>query len=84
MVISADLVQISMEDPGTQNSLHCRFISEEFVGSIVTIFAELEDGSDFKVQARQRDLASMSLEEGVAFFASWSATDTHLIGGGQN
>ena len=73
MVISADLVQISMEDPGTQNSLHCRFISEEFVGSIVTIFAELEDGSDFKVQARQRDLASMSLEEGVAFFASWSA-----------
>ena len=84
MVISADLVQISMEDPGTQNSLHCRFISEEFVGSIVTIFAELEDGSDFKVQARQRDLASMSLEEGVAFFASWSATDTHLISRGQD
>ena len=84
MVISADLVQISMEDPGTQNSLHCRFISEEFVGSIVTIFAELEDGSDFKVQARQRDLASMSLEEGVTFFASWSATDTHLISRGQD
>ena len=84
MVISADLVQISMEDPGTRNSLRCRFISEEFVGSIVTIFAELEDGSDFKVQARQRDLASMSLEEGAVFFASWSATDTHLIGGGQD
>ncbi|MCH1521778.1 MAG: ABC transporter ATP-binding protein [Arenicellales bacterium] len=84
MVISADLVQISMEDPGTQNSLHCRFISEEFVGSIVTIFAELEDGSDFKAQTRQRDLASMSLEEGVTFFASWSATDTHLISRGQD
>ena len=83
MVISADLVQISMEDPGTQNSLHCRFISEEFVGSIVTIFAELEDGSDFKAQTRQRDLASMSLEEGVTFFASWSAADAHLISADQ-
>jgi spermidine/putrescine transport system ATP-binding protein len=79
MVISADLVQISMEDPKLQNSLRCRFISEEFVGSIVTIFAELEDGSDFKVQTRQRDLANMALEEGASFFASWNASDAHLI-----
>jgi len=79
MVISADLVQISMEDPKLQNSLRCRFISEEFVGSIVTIFAELEDGSDFKVQTRQRDLANMALEEGTTFFASWNASDAHLI-----
>ena len=83
MVISADLVQITMEDPKTENSLRCRFISEEFVGSIVTIFAELEDGSDFKVQTRQRDLANMSLEEGGTFFASWSAADAHLIGADQ-
>jgi len=80
MVISADLVQISLEDPNTQNSLRCRFISEEFVGSIVTLFAELEDGSDFKVQTRQRDLANLSLGEESAFFVSWSAADAHLIG----
>ena len=80
MVISADLVQISLDDPNTQNSLRCRFISEEFVGSIVTLLAELEDGSDFKVQARQRDLANMSLGEESSFFVSWSATDAHLIG----
>ena len=83
MVISADLVQITMEDPKTENSLRCRFISEEFVGSIVTIFAELEDGSDFKVQTRQRDLANMSLEKGGTFFASWSAADAHLISADQ-
>jgi len=82
MVISADLVQISMENPNVQNSLRCRFISEEFVGSIVTIFAELEDGSDFKVQTRQRDLANMALEEGTVFFASWNDADAHLIDGG--
>ena len=79
MVISADLVQISLDDPGTQNSLQCRFISEEFVGSIVTLFAELQDGSDFKIQTRQRDLAKMSLEEGDSFFVFWHATDAHLI-----
>jgi len=79
MVISADLVQISLDDPGTQNSLQCRFISEEFVGSIVTLFAELQDGSDFKIQTRQRDLAKMSLEEGDSFFVFWNATDAHLI-----
>lgn len=83
MVISADLVQISLEDPNTQNSLQCRFISEEFVGSIVTLFAELQDGSDFKIQTRQRDLAKMSLEEGDSFFASWNATDAHLISSGR-
>ena len=80
MVISADLVQISLENPNTQNSLRCRFISEEFVGSIVTLFAELEDGSDFKVQTRQRDLANLSLGEESSFFVSWNATDAHLIG----
>ena len=83
MVISADLVQISLDDPKTQNSLQCRFISEEFVGSIVTLFAELQDGSDFKIQTRQRDLAKMSLEEGDTFFVSWSAADAHLISSGR-
>ena len=83
MVISADLVQISLDDPRTQNSLQCRFISEEFVGSIVTLFAELQDGSDFKIQTRQRDLAKMSLEEGDTFFVSWSAADAHLISSGR-
>ena len=84
MVISADLVQISLDDPETQNSLLCRFISEEFVGSIVTLFAELQDGSDFKIQTRQRDLAKMSLEEGNTFFVSWNPTDTHLISSGRS
>ena len=84
MVISADLVQMSLDDPNTQNSLECRFISEEFVGSIVTLFAELEDRSDFKIQTRQRDLAKMSLEEGDTFFVSWSAADTHLISSGRH
>ena len=84
IVISADLVQISLDDPKTQNSLQCRFISEEFVGSIVTLFAELPDGSDFKIQTRQRDLAKMSLEEGDTFFVSWNATDTHLISSGRS
>ena len=79
MVISADLVQIALDNPNTQNSLQCRFISEEFVGSIVTLFAELQDGSDFKIQTRQRDLAKMSLEEGDSFFVFWNATDAHLI-----
>ena len=83
MVISADLVQLSLDDPRTQNSLQCRFISEEFVGSIVTLFAELQDGSDFKIQTRQRDLAKMSLEEGDTFFVSWGAADAHLISSGR-
>ena len=83
MVISADLVQLSLDDPRTQNSLQCRFISEDFVGSIVTLFAELQDGSDFKIQTRQRDLAKISLEEGDTFFVSWSAADAHLISSGR-
>jgi spermidine/putrescine transport system ATP-binding protein len=79
MVVSADLVQISLTSPETANKVRCRFISEEFVGSIVTVFAELENGADFKVQVRQRDLADLGLKAGTVFYASWKATDVHLI-----
>ena len=79
MVISSDLVQISLTTPEAANQVRCRFISEEFVGSIVTVFAELENGADFKVQVRQRDLADLGLKAGAVFYASWKATDVHLI-----
>ena len=79
MVISSDLVQISLTTPEAANQVRCRSISEEFVGSIVTVFAELENGADFKVQVRQRDLADLGLKAGAVFYASWKATDVHLI-----
>ena len=35
---------------------------EEFIGSVVTLFLEMPDGSEFKVQVQERELADMDLK----------------------
>ena len=83
-VISADLVTLSTEPPSQaagENTLECRFISEEFVGSIVTLFLEAPDGAEFRVQKQQRDLAALHLETGAPMYASWSPEHAHILPG---
>ena len=46
IIISADLVWLTPEPTHTRNEIECRFISEEFVGSVVTLLTEMLDGSD--------------------------------------
>ena len=59
--------------------MECRFISEEFVGSIVTVLAETPDGADFRIQLQQRELSELDLKVGATVYVRWDSHDVHLL-----
>lgn len=80
-VIAADLVNLSETKPVADNIVLCSVISEEFVGSIITVYLESEDGSEFMVQVQQRNLEKLRLEPGNKLWLSWSTRHTHRLPG---
>lgn len=80
-VISADLVHLSPEKPQAENTLRCRLLSEEFVGSMVTMFLESDDGHEFKVQMQERELSKFDLKGGDHVWLDWSAAHAHILDG---
>ena len=79
IIISADLVQLTPEPTHTRNEIECRFISEEFVGSVVTLLTESLDGSDFKIQIQQRELSEFDFGPGSVCYAHWDPSDAHIL-----
>ena len=79
LVISADLVRLSTSTANDTNEMESRFISEEFVGSIVTVLAETPDGADFRIQLQQRELSELDLKVGAAVYVRWDSHDAHLL-----
>jgi len=79
LVISADLIRLSTSAVNDENEMECRFISEEFVGSIVTVLAETPDGADFRIQLQQRELSELDLKVGATVYVRWDSHDAHLL-----
>ena len=80
-VVSADLVQVSGAELALENRLECSLISEEFVGSMVTLFLETTGGVELKVQTSQRVLERLDLSGGTTMTASWSPEHVHILPG---
>lgn len=78
-VVAADLVQISAERPKADNVIECQLISEQFVGSTVTLFLEAKGGFELKVQIGQRELESVDLKSTSSLFASWPTARAHVL-----
>ena len=79
-VIAADLVHLTTVKPKATNVIECSLISEEFIGSVVTLFLETPDGSEFKVQVQERELSDMDLKHMGKVFVSWAPERAHFIG----
>ncbi len=77
--ISADLVHLSDKKPRGDNVVPCMLISEEFVGSVITLFLESADGTEFKAQVQERELASIDLKAAKTLFLSWPAASAHVL-----
>ena len=78
-VIAADLVEINRTEPEAENVIACSLISEEFIGSVVTLFLEADDGTEVKVQLQERELLTLEPKTGDVFYLTWSADDAHLL-----
>lgn len=78
-VVSADLVSLSVDRPDADNAVECQVISEEFVGSIVTLFLETADGTELKAQVQQRTLEAVDPRPGKTLWVSWSVDRVHIL-----
>jgi spermidine/putrescine transport system ATP-binding protein len=79
-VVAADLVQVSTKKPAAENIVECQLISEQFMGTTVTLFLEAADGSEIKVQIGQRELETLDLAHGGKVYASWPSPRAHVLG----
>ena len=62
-----------------ENRVSGRLRGQEFVGSVVTLFLELEDGSGFRIQKQEHQLVKIETELGDPLTASWNAADAFLL-----
>ena len=79
LVISADLIRLAASPSHQPNEIKCRFISEEFIGSVVTLLTETAAGDDFKIQIQQRELSELDFRPGSPVYAHWDPSDAHLL-----
>jgi len=83
--VSADFVQLHSKKPkavkGCENIVPVTLISEEFIGSVVTLFLEAADGTEFKTQVQERELNKIDLKSSQQLYLSWATNNTHILEG---
>lgn len=80
--VSADLMILSETEPDAANKAQATLISEEFIGSLVTLFLEGADGLEFKVQMQERALMDLDLHPGAALWLAWDAANASILSEG--
>ena len=78
-VVSADRAVLGGEPSGAENELALTLISEEFVGSVVTLHLEADNGEAFRVQKQQRELDTLVLDVGARMWARWNVADAFVL-----
>ena len=79
LVISADLVAISDHAVEHDNMITGKLISEEFVGSVITLYIDIGEGTVFRVQKQQHELDALGYAASSKLFASWRPEDTYIL-----
>lgn len=83
--VSADFVNLHSKRPtgptARENIVKATLISEEFIGSVVTLFLETEDGTEFKTQVQERELNKIDLKSSQQLYLSWATRRTHILEG---
>ena len=80
-VVAADVVSLSATRPAAPNVFAGQLISEEFVGSMVTLFFEAAGGMEVKVQVQERLLEGIPREPGQQLFLSFDPSHAHVLTG---
>ena len=78
-VIGADHILLTSEAEALENCIPCSLISEQFVGSVVTLYFETASGVEFRVQKQQRELDALNLQIGETVWASWETQHAYLL-----
>lgn len=80
-VVAADLMTPHLARPESGNIVEAQFLSEEFVGAMVTLFLEAKGGMELKVQVQERALADFKREPGETLYLSFDPAHAHVLKG---
>ncbi|HCH24196.1 MAG TPA: ABC transporter ATP-binding protein [Oceanospirillaceae bacterium] len=79
LIIGADLITIEEKGCKSDNNIMADFVGEEFTGSVATLYFELGNGEEMKVQKQQRYIANLNLKQGQSYRLSFSAADVYCL-----
>ena len=79
LVVGADRVQLSNQPSAADNTLAGTVLSEQFIGSVVTLYLETSEGVEFRAQKQQHALEQLDFRAGEMLYATWSAEDSYVL-----
>ena len=79
LVVSADVISVTNAKPRGENVVACDLISEEFIGSVATLFLEAASGAEMKAQIQQRDIEKINTAPGARLYLSWPTASVHVL-----
>lgn len=79
LVVSADRVVLSTDETTAGNRLAGTVIGEEFVGAVVTLYLDIGDGTEFRVQTQQHALDALEFTRGTRLVAAWRPEHTFIL-----
>jgi spermidine/putrescine transport system ATP-binding protein len=81
IVIAADRVTVTRDRPADRAAIRVAFLSEEFAGTGIICYFEAPDGTEWKAQVTETELADLTPEPGAPFWLSWDPARVHVLGG---
>jgi spermidine/putrescine transport system ATP-binding protein len=78
-VISADRLVAGDGIAQADNRLIGKVTGEEFYGSMVTLFLELNDGSEFRLQKQQSDIERLKVRVGSSLAIGWEKGHAYVL-----
>jgi spermidine/putrescine transport system ATP-binding protein len=79
IVVAADIVSVLKEKPKTGPAIAVSFLSEEFAGTVIICYFEAADGTEFKAQVTEAELAALTPDTGDPFWLTWDAARVHVM-----
>ncbi|MEO0327204.1 MAG: ABC transporter ATP-binding protein [Pseudomonadota bacterium] len=80
--VSADFMTLHTKLPSEkalENLIPVTLISEEFIGSVVTLFFEGPNGTELKCQIQERELGDVDMKSACEFYLSWPVSRGHIL-----
>jgi spermidine/putrescine transport system ATP-binding protein len=78
-VVSADRLAAGEALVGADNKVTGRITGEEFYGSMVTLFLQLDDGSDFRLQKQQYEIERLRVRLGDRLEVGWAQRHAFVL-----
>jgi len=78
-VISADSISITAPGGVADNLVDTTVVSEQFIGSLVTIYVETGTGQTLRIQARRHEIADLDIGPGQPLRLCWATPSAFLL-----